>query len=110
MKYPAIKGQIFVQFSSREGRPEVYLDGNPEGLRSLAKLLIALAKVDQRKVKELPDMFGYEHVHLSPEIHLGKNSVALCVGRADDKHGELNPCHEPRRNKPAAIGSDKVYI
>ncbi len=110
MKYPPIKGQIFVQFSSNEGRPEVYLDGDPAGLRSLAALCVALAEVDQAKIKELPEMFAREHVHLVPGIHLGKNSASLCVGRAEDKRGELDPTHEPRPSKAAKITSKKVWI
>jgi hypothetical protein len=110
MKYPAVKGQIFVQFSSNGGRPEVYLSADPAGLRSLAALCQALADLEQTSIEALPSMFASEHVHLLPGVHLGINSARLCLGRADDKRGELDPSHEPRPNKTAKVGTSKARV
>ncbi len=110
MKYPAVKGQIFVQFSSNVGRPEVFLSADPTGLRSLAALCSALADVNQSATKGLPEQFASEHIHLKPGIHLGLNSVRLCLGRADNKQGNLGPSHEPRSAKAAQIASSKAWV
>lgn len=110
MKYPAVKGQIFVQFSSNGGKPEVYLSADPVGLRSLAALCSALADVEQSSIEELPSKFASEHIRLLPGVHLGLNSAGLCLGRADDKRGELDPSHEPRPDKTAKVGSSKAWV
>jgi hypothetical protein len=99
-KYPALSGQIFAQFSSDPDQPEVYIDGDPEGLRSLAALLIAMADLDQRTVLELPDD-AREHLHLCPGAHLGENSARLIISRADQKRGALDDIHQPRVGRPA---------
>ncbi|HEX7470637.1 MAG TPA: hypothetical protein VF437_07895, partial [Verrucomicrobiae bacterium] len=100
MKYPPVTGQIFVNC----GSSEVIIDGDPQGLRSLAKLCLALANVDQKKIKGLPDQGAREHIHLNPGTHLGNNSIRLVLGRAEDKTGELNPDYEPRTSKSANVG------
>ena len=94
MKTQSVKGQIFVNFHSNCGEPEVIIDGDPQGLRSLAKFCSALADVDQKKIKGLPECAS-EHLHLNPGIHLGEKSARLILGRADDKSGELNPDYKP---------------
>jgi len=110
MNYPEIKGQIFVNFHTNCGEPEVIIDGDPEGLRSLAKLRETVAKVDQRKIKDLPARFAREHAHLNPGIHLGKNSAALVLGRAEDKSGKLEPAYKPRKVSSAKITGKRVSV
>lgn len=63
---------------------EVLIHGDPEGLRSLANLLLELADLDQGTVDDLP-AGEREHVHLRPNIELSKSSVAVIVGRLDAK-------------------------
>jgi hypothetical protein len=65
---------------------EVSIHGDPEGLRSFAKLLIEIANLDQEKVdnKELP-VGAREHYHLRPELELSKSSDEVIVGRLDAK-------------------------
>jgi hypothetical protein len=58
---------------SREG---VFIGGDPQGLRSLANLLIWLANVDQKKHPSMPDD-EREHVHLYSD----PASVASCLTR-----------------------------
>ena len=96
MKIPPAKGQIFVNFHSNSGKPEVIIDGDPEGLKFLAKVCMAPADVDQKKYKNF-SRFEREHLHLDPGIYLGENSARLILGRAEDKFGELNPDYQPRK-------------
>ena len=65
---------------------EVLIHGDPDGLRSLARLLLELADVDQEKMKatQLP-IGAREHYHLSPNNNLSKSSVSLIIGRLDAK-------------------------
>ena len=65
---------------------EVLIHGNPEGLKSLAKLLIDIAELNQETVPEkyLP-IGAREHYHLRPGIELSKSSIEVIVGRLDAK-------------------------
>ena len=65
---------------------EVLIHGNPEGLKSLAKLLIEIAELNQENVpdKYLP-IGAKEHYHLRPGIELSKSSTEVVVGRLDAK-------------------------
>jgi hypothetical protein len=69
---------------SKEYWNEVLIHGDPEGLRSLANLLLKLADLDQDNVAELP-IGAREHVHLRPNIELSNSSEAVIVGRLDAK-------------------------
>lgn len=63
---------------------EVLIHGDPEGLRSLANLLLKLADLDQESVVDLP-VGAREHVHLQPKFDLSNSSEAVIVGRLDAK-------------------------
>jgi hypothetical protein len=63
---------------------EVLIHGDPEGLRSFAKLLIKIADLNQDNVTDLP-VGAREHYHLRPNLELGKSSVQTIVGRIDAK-------------------------
>jgi hypothetical protein len=89
MKYKKIKGHeidghldIFIS----DDKDEILIHGNPEGLKSLAKLLIEIADLNQEKVEDkfLP-VGAREHYHLRPNIELSKSSVEVIVGRLDAK-------------------------
>ncbi len=99
MKYKPIKGgeikgelDIFVSHNEDEleGKTihwdEVLIHGTPKGLKSLAKLLVEIAELNQEKVDEkyLPTG-AREHYHLSPGIELSNSSVQVIVGRLDAK-------------------------
>ncbi|WP_248876237.1 hypothetical protein [Epilithonimonas zeae] len=62
------------------------IHGNPEGLRSFAKLLLEVADLDQEEVdnRYLP-IGAREHYNLRPEIELSKSSDEVIVGRLDAK-------------------------
>jgi len=65
---------------------EILIHGNPEGLKSLAKLLIEIAELNQEDVddKYLP-VGAREHFHLRPNVELSRSSCEVIVGRLDAK-------------------------
>ena len=63
---------------------EVLIHGDPEGLRSFAKLLMKIANLDQENRTDLPTG-AREHYHLRPNLELSKSSVTAIVGRIDAK-------------------------
>ncbi len=99
MKYKQIKGNeikghldIFISHNEEEDDgeiskwDEVLIHGDPEGLKSFAKLLIELADLNQEKVNDKFIPIGSrEHYHLCPEIELSKSSIKVIVGRLDAK-------------------------
>jgi hypothetical protein len=86
---PRIKGNVEIS----KNRNGVFIGGDPQGLRSLAKLLNWLADQDQESHPNMPDG-EREHVHLyngpPPLNQLTPNSVATEICRLDAKGtGEL---------------------
>jgi hypothetical protein len=63
---------------------EVMIHGDPEGLRSFAKLLMRIANLDQENRTDIP-VGAKEHYKLRPNLELSKNSVQAIVGRLDAK-------------------------
>jgi hypothetical protein len=63
---------------------EVLIHGDPDGLRSLAKLLMKLADLNQEEVGKLP-IGAREHIHLRPNLDLANSSEEVIVGRLDAK-------------------------
>jgi hypothetical protein len=63
---------------------EVLIHGDPDGLRSLAKLLLKLADLNQDNVDGLP-IGAREHIHLRPKFDLANSSEVVIVGRLDAK-------------------------
>ncbi|RSK44831.1 hypothetical protein EI293_06770 [Hymenobacter perfusus] len=65
---------------------EVLIHGSPEGLKSLAKLLIEIAELNQENVDDeyLP-VGAREHYYLRPGFELSRSSVGVIVGRLDAK-------------------------
>ena len=97
MKYKHIKGNeiegeldIFVAHNEDEFEgvvekwDEILIHGNPEGLKSLAKLLLEIAELNQEKVEDkyLPNG-AREHYHLRPNIEISKSSNSVIIGRLD---------------------------
>ena len=83
-----IKGHLDIFFSQNgnEDEDEIFIHGDPDGLRSLGNLLLKLADLDQEKIdiKSLP-IGAREHYHLRPEIEMSKSSTNVIVGRLDAK-------------------------
>src|ERR1043165_3726864 len=77
---------------------EVLIHGDPEGLRSLANLLLKLADLDQSTLTNVPDG-AREHYHLRPRWELGNSSEQVVVGRLDAKGtGEFYDSYMPKEN------------
>ncbi len=97
-EYPGIKGNLDIFGADDEGVPHVFIHGDPEGLRSFAKLLNSLADVDQDKVIDL--FIGFqEHVHLEPDFDLSKSSHKTIVGRLDGAKTGAFPKRFIKRSK-----------
>jgi hypothetical protein len=62
----------------------ILIHGDPEGLKSFAKLLTRIADLNQNNKSDLP-IGAREHIHLRPDIDLSKSSVEVIVGRIDAK-------------------------
>ncbi len=63
---------------------EVLIHGDPDGLKSLAKLLLKLSDLNQENNVGLP--FGArEHIHLRPKFDLANSSEEVILGRLDAK-------------------------
>ena len=77
---------IFVGKNEDEGEKwnEILIHGDPEGLRSLARLLIKLADTNQDNIEGLP-IGAREHIHLRPKFDLADSSEDVIVGRLDAK-------------------------
>jgi hypothetical protein len=63
---------------------EILIHGDPDGLKSFAKLLIKLADLQQDNVAGLP-IGAREHIHLQPKFDLSNSSEMVIVGRLDAK-------------------------
>ena len=59
-------------------RKEIQIHGDPEGLKSFAKLLIKLADLNQDNVDGLP-RGAREHFHLRPKFELANSSEEVIV-------------------------------
>lgn len=114
MAYKKIKGfeieghlDIFVSHKEDEfeGKitkwEEVLIHGDPEGLRSFAKLLIDIADLNQEDVDNNNLPIGTrEHYHLRPKFELSNSSDEVIVGRLDAKGtGEFYDRYIVKNNK-----------
>jgi hypothetical protein len=66
---------------------EILIHGDPQGLRSLADIIIKIADLNQNAKSDLP-IGAREHIHLRPGLDLSKNSNEVIVGRIDAKGTE----------------------
>lgn len=96
-RYPSIEGHLEIGGYESDGFPHVNIHGDPEGLRSFARLLMALAEEDQEAIEGLPDG-AQVHVHLDPDVKLSRSSQRTIVGRLDEKGtGRFHPGFEGRK-------------
>lgn len=99
MKYKLIRGgeieghlDIFVSHNedNSDGEiskwEEILIHGDPEGLRSFARLLNEIADLNQEEVDDIDLPIGArEHYHLRPKFELANSSDTVIVGRLDAK-------------------------
>ena len=62
----------------------ILIHGDPEGLKSFARLLLRLADLQQDELPALP-LGAREHVSLRPDLDISNSSVEVIVGRLDAK-------------------------
>ena len=87
-----IKGHLDIKIIEDSGEfegkietwQEILIHGDRDGLRSLADILIKIADLNQNDRTDLPTGTR-EHIHLSPELDLSKNSNQVIIGRIDAK-------------------------
>ena len=63
---------------------DILIHGDPEGLKSLAALLVKLADTNQGDIIGLP-IGARDHIHLQPKYDLSNSSENVIVGRLDAK-------------------------
>jgi hypothetical protein len=63
---------------------DILIHGDPEGLKSLATLLIKLADANQNDINDLPTGARH-HVHLRPTYDVSNSSENVIIGRLDAK-------------------------
>jgi hypothetical protein len=63
---------------------DVLIHGDPQGLKSLAALLMKIADTSQDDMADLP-IGAREHVHLRPKYDLSNSSEPVIIGRLDAK-------------------------
>ena len=63
---------------------DILIHGDPEGLKSFARLLTRIADLNQNDIIDLP-VGAREHIHLRPNLDISKSSIEVIVGRIDAK-------------------------
>jgi len=89
---PAISGNLDIFIAENEEVCEgeitkwqdILIHGDPEGLRSLSKLLVELADTNQDEIAGLP-AGARTHIHLRPTYDLSNSSENVIIGRLDAK-------------------------
>lgn len=83
MQFPKLSGKVTI--TGEQGK--IVIAGDPEGLRSLGRLLTWLGDADQERWPYLP-VGGHAHLHLYPKHDLAEGSAAVELMRLDRKGGE----------------------
>ena len=101
VKLPAQRGLLVAGHNESQGDRVITLSGDPEGLRALGELLIAVANLDQSQFQtgSYMDDCGH-HLHLTPKRHLHPQSLEIVVSRLDAiRDGALPEWLRPARMK-----------
>lgn len=80
MQFPKLSGSIVIK--DEEGK--VVIAGDPEGLRSLGRLLTWLADADLQRWPYLPPG-GRAHLHIYPKHDISEGSAEVELMRLDGK-------------------------
>ena len=100
-RYPKCPSHIKGNLEISKSRSGVFIGGDPDALRSLAKILIWLADADQESHPSMPDG-EREHVHLDCRFHLTPCSVLTELCRLDAKGtGEFPAKYKASKRKTA---------
>ena len=107
IRYHKITGHLDITIANKQDEfegevekwQEVMIHGDPDGLWSLAQLLLELADTNQEKMKDLPKG-AREHYHLCPNNNISKSSVNVILGRLDAKgNGNFYDCYIEKDKK-----------
>ena len=83
-KQSVIEGHLDIYALQGSSGNELFINGDPLGLRSLSNILIRMANIIEEEDNEL--LIGdREHFTLRPNIDLSKSSDPLTVGRLEAK-------------------------
>lgn len=80
MRFPKLTGTI----SIKEEEGKIVIAGDPEGLRSLGRLLIWLGDTNLEQWPYLP-AGGHAHLHIYPKDDISADSCAVELMRLDAK-------------------------
>ena len=98
MNPPRLTGyQTAFTIEEVEGEREIFIYGDPAGLRSLAKLLEFVADIDQKK-EQVSEHDSY-HVHAVITGQYEAHSDRITIGRAEDMKGKMRFDVFPRKKK-----------
>jgi len=78
MRFPRLTGRVSI--TAEEGK--VVIAGDPEGLRSLGRLLTWLGDADQEQWPYLP-AGGHAHIHIYPKDDISADSREVELMRLD---------------------------
>lgn len=77
-------GNLQIWTIEEDKRQKVLIYGDPKGLESFGNILIALSKVNQEEILDMPNGFR-DHMHIYPDSQLSRGSVETIIGRLDGK-------------------------
>ncbi len=79
-----LDGHLDIYIANVAARNEIFINGDPEGLRSLSNFLLKMANIIEEDDQEL--LIGdREHIALHPNFDLSKSSDELTIGRLEAK-------------------------
>jgi hypothetical protein len=82
--HPSIEGHLDIYSVQTSTGNEIFINGDPMGLRSLSNFLIRIANIIEEEDSEL--LIGdREHLTLQPNVDLSKSSDPLTIGRLEAK-------------------------
>jgi len=80
-----IKGHLDIYVAQNNNNEnEVFINGDPTGLRSLADALVNMANIIEEEDYNL-NIGDREHIRLNPNMDLSKSSDPLTIGRLEAK-------------------------
>ena len=88
-EYGPIEGNLEISTIVENDHTKIMIHGDPDGLKSLGKILISISELDQNQFKGLP-VGESIHIHISPNYHLTKSSYETIIGRLDKKGDNLS--------------------
>jgi hypothetical protein len=93
-----IEGHLDIYVVRNGETNEIYINGDPLGLRSLSNTLVRIANIIEEEDSTL--LIGdREHVTLQPNMDLSKSSDQLTIGRLEAKlTGNFYERYVPREN------------